>query len=87
MTEKWTKRLQITVGVIVALVVLGIVAVAGAVSYSLYKSWEIDYRNHQAMVQIIQYNLQQGKLMTLPPPAVGAAPSPAPAATPAPEKK
>lgn len=85
MTDKGLKRLQIVVGVVVALVVLGVVAVAGAMSYSTYKAWEIDYKNHQVMVAIIQYNLQQGKILPLPQAPV--APAATPPAPPASEKK
>lgn len=84
--DKGVRRLQILIGLIIGVVVIALVATAGALVYSTYKSWEIDYRNHQAMVQIIQYNLQQGKLVALPaaPPAVAAPVAPPAAPT---EKK
>lgn len=76
----FSKRVQIIATVIFgAAIALGI-AVLSVLAYTVYQGYQFDYANHKAMVQIIQYNLQQGNLKPVPPPTPTAPPA-APAAS------
>lgn len=73
---------------LIGFVVVAVIATLSVFAYSAYQGYQFDYANHKAMVQIIQYNLQQGRLLPIPQ-AVTAPPAPAGAPPPpaAPEPK
>lgn len=61
---------------------IAMIVVCSVLLYSGYLHWEFDHKNHHAAIEILEYNLRQGKLLPLPPSQIQG-PMPMPAAPPA----
>lgn len=72
-------KIQMAIVAGVGFLIAVAIATASVFVYSIYQGYQFDYANHKAMVQIIQYNLREGKLSPVPPPVT--APVSAPAAS------
>lgn len=60
---------------IVTLAIATVLAVGLAAGWTRYQHWQADHLNHHVLVEIVRYNLEQGKLVI--PPALQDKPAPA----------
>lgn len=77
-----------SVWVVATLSVIGtlLICVGLFFAYVRYQHMVVDHQNHHGMVAIINYNIQQGKLLMPPELTATPAPAPTPAPSPAPKK-